>query len=380
MKNLLLIFSFFFLLSCNNEEVNIGEAQGEYSITGKFLAPNTTDPISNAVVSLKENDITISTAYTDARGEFAIEGVSNGEYQVLLQKGLFSTERAITIAPAETTLTFDLDDLFISNFPKIGVVTGHYDNIQSILHDIGLVNPITGEVLFDVIEGINLDGRPSAPIHTGHSHSGIITNTEVPVNVDFDFAELLADADNLASYDILFLNCGLNTQDAETDTALYNYVSNGGIIYATDWAYPFLQNINTNSGTEHLTFQEPNKSGSSMSTEATILNDDLNDWLSLNFGITIDNTVLIDEFLPSWQVVDTFNDSTVTPWLNGEITYDDETGEVTEDKDLAFSYQIGDGGVLYSSFHTENHETGFSCTDRVIEYLVFEMSALATID
>jgi hypothetical protein len=182
----------------------------------------------------------------------------------------------------------------------------------------------------------------------------------------------------LNQYDVLFLNCGLNTDEAETNESLYNFVNNGGILYATDWTYPFLEKFNTLSGNEFLTFQQPYKSGQSLSTEATILSSELNDWLSINFDLTIDNTVIIDEFLNAWQVVDDYNTSSVIAWLDGYVEYNDENGELVGDnKELAFTFLLGDGGVFYSSFHTENNEDGFSCVDRVMEYMIFELSTLS---
>ena len=60
------------------------------------------------------------------------------------------------------------------------------------------------------------------------------------------------------------------------------------------------------------------------------------------------------------------------------VEYNDENGELVGDnKELAFTFLLGDGGVFYSSFHTENNEDGFSCVDRVMEYMIFELSTLS---
>ena len=87
----------------------------------------------------------------------------------------------------------------------------------------------------------------------------------------------------------------------------------------------------------------------------------------------MDNTVIIDEFLPSWQVVESHDVSNTTAWLNGPVTYRNDAETITENKELAFTFLVGDGGVFYSLFHTENNENGFTCVDRVMEYLVFEL-------
>ncbi|WP_430412408.1 hypothetical protein [Kordia sp.] len=123
-----------------------------------------------------------------------------------------------------------------------------------------------------------------------------------------------------------------------------------------------------------IDFLDTEKSGQSLSTEATIFDQDLIDWLQINFGITLsnDDTILLDEFLPRWQVVDISNDATVISWFNEPVEFrDNDNNSVQQNKDLAFTVQIGEGGVFYSSFHTENYDDEFSTVDRLLEYLVF---------
>lgn len=161
----------------------------------------------------------------------------------------------------------------------------------------------------------------------------------------------------------------------KTTLVFFNYVMNGGILYATDWASSYLDAI-TNSGTDYLTPLTPEKSGVSTRTVATILDGDLCAWLLVNFGISINDTVEIDDFLISWQVIDSYDSNTTISWLNGPVIYWDETNtEISENKDLAFTILHGDGAVFYSSFHTENNLIDeFSDVDRIMRFLVFEMS------
>ncbi|MFT5847033.1 hypothetical protein [Psychroserpens sp.] len=95
----------------------------------------------------------------------------------------------------------------------------------------------------------------------------------------------------------------------------------------------------------------------------------------MNFGISINNTVEIDDFLASWQVIDSYDSNTTISWLNGPVTYWDDTNtEISGNKDLAFTFLHGDGAVFYSSFHSENNEIeDFSDVDRIMQFLVFEI-------
>ena len=382
MKRVLYFIAVSLIFSCSNESLDESLTNNNpFNITGKIVAPNGIDPISEGKISVVSNNTTVQEFFSDASGNFSFF-LNYGNYDLVISKGLFKTESSILLSDNPDSFNYDLGDVSFDQFPNIGVVTGYFDNIESILYDIGLVNPIDGTPLFDIIDGINFNRNSNKISNHNHGNERIMQNTSkntgLEPNVDFNFSDLLEDDSLLNEYDILFLNCGLNTDaDTEDSASLYNFVTNGGILYATDWTYPILEKFNTLSGNEFLTFQQPYKSGQSLSTEATILSSELNDWLSINFDLTIDNTVIIDEFLNSWQVVADYNISSVIAWLDGYVEYNDENGELVGDnKELAFTFLLGDGGVFYSSFHTENDEDGFTCVDRVMEYMVFELSTL----
>jgi len=369
--SLLVILLFF---SCSKEENPTTIAPENIEITGKLFAPNNLDPIVNAKVSALNNDTVAFETKTDPQGNFTLS-LPKGLYDVKLAKGLFKTETSVSVETSKSLDTLTLDDL-----PNIGVITGAFDNIESVLYSIGLVDPQTGLPLFDIIDGLNT-GRyvntitqEKKHIHGQSNVNATRTNTFLEPNVDFSFSDLLSDPTLLASYDILFINCSPHNQNDAYSQNLRDYVSNGGYLYVTDWSSDLLNVVNNND-TEYLSFYTPRKSGQSLSTVATILDTSLNDWLLLNFGISVADTVEIDEFIGGWQVVESFDPATTTSWLNGPVEYRDaDNNTIAENKDLAFTFPIGDGGVFYSSFHTENHALDFSTTDRIMEYLVFEMT------
>ncbi len=368
---LLLLLSCLILVACNKDDSS--ESTEEFTVTGEFFTPNSLDPVSGAHVRAYVDGQLQSQTSTDAQGKFAID-LNRGDYNLVINKGKFKSERTITV-----DRNFSLDSIAIESLPNIAVVTGSYDNIESVLYSIGLFNPVTSEPLFDIIDGSGFLDRQSVG-HSKHQHGRqtLERNSDNPLlqpNVDFNFEDLISDQELLGGYDIVFLNCGVNESYEDQSDALDTYVSNGGILYATDWASGYLDAI-TNSGADYITPYVPEKSGTSTSTVATILNDDLNDWLLQNFNITIDQTVLIDDFLYSWQVIDTYDSNTAISWLNGPVSYTDDTGtEVFEDKDLAFTFLHGEGAVLYSSFHTENHDVDeVTDVERIMQFLVLEMS------
>ena len=93
---------------------------------------------------------------------------------------------------------FDLGDIILDGIPNIGVVTGAYDTIESILYDIGLVNPITGNPLFNIIDGEDFNRLSSSHMHQSNSNQRTSENSQVDPNVDFTFDELLDNSAQLA--------------------------------------------------------------------------------------------------------------------------------------------------------------------------------------
>lgn len=344
---------------------------GDFSVSGKFLTPNGQDAVSKATVKLSKGDVVVKETLTNSEGEFLISHLDAGDYQVTISKGLFTASQFLTLSDLDGLLDYDLEAIIITEFPNIAVVTGTFDTIETVLYDIGLVNPITQAPLFDIIDGESF-GRST---DNAHNHSATEHRTFNPLlepNTAISFADLMASPDALAAYDIIFLNCGLDESQTALNTNLTTYVANGGLLYTTDYAYVYLEDL-TNGGADYIDFYEPNRSGQSLSTEATIVNDDLLAWLDLNFGVAItNNTVTIDQFLPQWQVVDSYDETTVIPWLSGTIDYDG----LTDEKPLAYTFLHGDGGVLYSSFHTKNNPGQAEAVARSIQYLVFELSDL----
>src|SRR6056297_479090 len=137
-KSIILLLALFLIVSCSED--NSGNADGDYSISGKFLTPNGIDAVSKATVKLFRGNTEIKQTITDSEGNFTLNGVNTGDYEVKISKGLFSASRSITL---DDIFDIDLSDISITEFPNIAVVTGAFDNIEGVLYNLGLVNPIT---------------------------------------------------------------------------------------------------------------------------------------------------------------------------------------------------------------------------------------------
>ncbi|HEY0091524.1 MAG TPA: hypothetical protein VGB43_03465, partial [Flavobacterium sp.] len=195
----------------------------------------------------------------------------------------------------------------------------------------------------------------------------------LPANVPFNFNDLLHDTTLLAEYDIIFLNCGGKEEFASDPIAITNlkmFIENGGIVYATDFMYKYVQAMFPN---DYLQFAQPEKAGYSETATVQINNTDLETWLT-NQGIPGMPTMQIDGFLNGWQMVSTFNSANVNNWLIADnVIY---SGSQYTNQSLAFTFDYGQGGVFYSSFHTHGNTSSEEAIVQMMNYFIFELSGL----
>ncbi len=363
----ILAVTFALLVSCSDDDQNSGG--GDLKISGQVFSPNNNFPISRANVAVYKGDEKIAQVTTDALGNFVVDEMPEGNLRVVLSKGKFSRTLELDLQAdyviGETERNFD-------TFPKIAVVQGSYDYIEEILMQIGVTDPETGAPAFDFISGVS--GRAAQFGRHGHADATARPSSLTP-NVTFGIAELLNTPAQLATYDIIFFNCSVYDELRNNTVAMNNlktFVENGGIIYATDWMYTYVQSM---FPTDYLTFAQPEKGGDSSEAFATLGSADLEAWLEAQ-GIIVTPNVLVEGFLGGWQLVDSFNPENVDAWvIANEIQYDNQ---LMTDKPLAFTFPYGCGGVFYSSFHTHGNNSASDAIDQMMSYFVFELSGLGT--
>ena len=146
--------------------------------------------------------------HTDQDGRFELLDLPPGPHQIDVLKGSFSTTLEVDliageILQLEDPICLDRDTV------EIAVVTGEYDDIGEILTDLTLA--------YD-------------------SYDGVSTT---------DYLSLLGDPSLMATYDIIFLNCGIEwswlSQQDQIGANIVDYVQQGGSLYASDWAYWFIE-------------------------------------------------------------------------------------------------------------------------------------------
>jgi len=189
------------------------EADTPVGVEGRICSPSGNYFVSNVFIEVRyfdENGTERSQGVvTNSEGHFFIPYVPEGQHRFKATRGRFSIAQRIQVE--ESSEITNLGDIcFASDSVRIAVVEGSYDNIESIIEQLG----------FTTIEFIN---------------------SRVPTYQE-DFLAL----ESLLQYDIVYFNCGANEQHIlDWEAAAHNlrdYLSQGGAIYASDWSYDLVEN------------------------------------------------------------------------------------------------------------------------------------------
>ena len=248
---------------------------------------------------------------TDADGHFRLEELPVGPHTIYVEKGSFST--TIDIVLEEGGLQLAHEECLDPDSVSVAVVSGEYDDIEELIAAMALD--------YDVYNG--QQGQ--------------------------EYLSLLTDAGRLMDYDIVFLNCGINDrwmqQEDAIVSALQQYVAAGGSLYASDWAYSFVEKAFPDHidffGQDHISGAA--YVGSQGSITATVLDEDM-------AAVLGSSTAELSYDLDAWAVV---SDTSAEVLLRGDV----QTWSGPQ-SNLPLAVQIDSGGrVIYTTFHNERQIT-----------------------
>lgn len=195
-----------FITSCNEEEIQAIDSENTGTLTGKVLSKNGSKPIGGAIVFTFDDKNEMYYTHSDENGEFSLK-VPSGDRKINIQTGggtNFRTEIDVTI-PKNETVALSETQTRLNQVARMAYIAGNYDNIETIITSMG----------YDI---------------------ELLSLAELT-----DYAEV-------AQYDIIFLNCGFYLKDdATAQNNLSKFVTNGGSLYASDWAVAFLTGGTTKS-------------------------------------------------------------------------------------------------------------------------------------
>lgn len=350
-----------------------GDSTG--SIQGVVYAPNGQTPIAGARVWVPDDASmaqqgAIAETVSDTRGRFVLRDLPAGTVPVSIAKGDWSKSFTATVVAGQVTNVPAADTTLPATGEgsiRIAVCMGSYDRMEDVLAKLGF-----GEV----------------------DEWGVL----VPGTQTFDLydygeaAGLLGSREQMANYDLIFLNCGVDENplwmDREATVAnMRAYVEGGGRLYATDLAYDYVEQAFPDAidfyGSDDTPSDEAEAMGEAevgrpdITVDATVLDDNLRGWLAGRGALQPDGSVHISGFASGWAVMEAVGSGT-NNWIEGPVTYG-YLDPVTAVRPLTVTFEAGNGRVLYTSYHTaEEAYEGLTPTEllpqeQVLAYLAFEL-------
>jgi hypothetical protein len=330
------------------------------SIYGRACAPSGVLWLSDAVVSVDAPDCAGQPvhieAVTDLNGFYRLDGVPAGDVTLHIRKGNFATSATINVPDSGVRdITGENQKICLSrNSARIGVLTGAFDRVETVLDQLGLT--------YTLYDGTD------APVPTG--------------------LQLLTDPDELAKYDIVLVNCGVNYWATQLHdpvtwqkivTNLQNYVHAGGSLYISDWAFklvedPFPSAIDFNGDDSQAS--NVNSGYAPQTVTATVLDDGLAHFLGAStVPIVFPDDIEHQAVANNWAMMVGVDASTHV-LLRGDpqqcLIIDScyDPGPVIPNAPLLVSFHpYSTGKVIFTSFHFETvaSETVLS----LLRYLIF---------
>ncbi|MBI5526397.1 MAG: hypothetical protein HY897_08675 [Deltaproteobacteria bacterium] len=318
--------------------------QRDRSLDGGFPAPDGPTGAAAGIVyaANAESRIAGVKAYaeyqgvetlTGPAGDFVLGGIPVGRQIIHFEKGIFATTVEAVIEEGMTTY-IDVPIALEVDAGKIAIVRGSYDSIEEVLERLGYYG-------FAMYNGMGWDASSEKNIAT-----------------------LVGNAREMEKYYAVFLNCGVSTDgatDPEVKAALRAYTAGGGKLYASDWAYDYVEQ----AFPDHITFfgddLTPHSAAAGMSgvIPGIVMDGPLGAYLGKS-------EVELNYNLGQW-VVTTDSGPETKVYVKGNVPDPEVPGAP-----LLVSFSEGDQGgrVVYTTFHNEAQTS--ADMDAILEFLVFD--------
>jgi len=278
--------------------------------------------------------------YTDRDGRWILEELPpEYTYQIFVQYGDDIIETHEAYVGDEDAVSIEEPDCFDPLTLNVAVVTGDYDDFDIVLERMGFAN-------YTLVDGL--------------------TESETQ--------DFFGDLDGMLQYDVVFVNGGFVEEgviSSEDDSHLLylqnirDYVSAGGALYASDWAYDVVEL----GWPERLDFAgddtiiDDAQVGEYGLVTSNIVDASLSDWLD-------SSTLTVEYDLPVWPPIESVDEAAVTTHLEGSVTYriGTETYSLTE-APLLVSFTSGEGKVVFSTFRVAKN--GTSEMMEILQYMMY---------
>lgn len=295
--------------------VDLCPASGTGTIRGKVVTPDGRTPVIGATVVLTTDGGRETTSAYD--GTFTFEEVPGGAHEIAASKGRFFGNPSFDVCDAKEI------EIIVPLAPpphSLAVVPGDFDSVEAVLEGMGLQVGYH----FDMID------------------PGTLRNPSALDGVEY-----------------LFFNC--TTQTLASDTALQQnvaaWVAAGGRMYASDWAFEFVDAIFPG----RVTFPADPRVGVEGEIGARVVDTELVSYLGKS-------NVRLDYNLGDW-VVPSAAEGTIV--VEGDYRVRTAEGTAAESGPLLVQFPEGVGRVTYTTFHNEAQTT--ADMDAILVFLVFRL-------
>lgn len=298
------------------------------SIRGRICDPSGSHwlPDALAYVNLKDADGVVydtRMSYSDVEGWWMLDELpGENEYHIYVQYGPTIIDEETIWLGSGDVIELEQPPCFDPLAIDVAVITGNYDDFSEVLDSIGFAN-------YTLVDGLDETVL-----------SGFLTNPS-----------------EMQKYDIIFFNGGfiedgviygtsdIGVSPEEVMTNITEYVSLGGVIYASDWAYDLVEAgwpDRVEWVGDDLTPDDAQQ-GDYALVNAAVTDGALSEYLGTEYM-----EVLYD--LPVWPPAESVTTST-SVHLTASVPYSDGMSEYTlAQVPILFSFNSGNGKVVFSTF------------------------------
>ena len=170
--------------------------------------------------------------------------------------------------------------------------------------------------------------------------------------------QILVKEKKLRDYDVLFLTCAGGGEELNND--LLNFVSEGGIPYASDWRYDAVAAAFPTMANADLKGE-----GAKQELEADVVDPALREIIGKKIHIKFD--------LGQWKTA-AFSGPRVKTLIQGQYVKTKEPGRPSSEVAVAplmVKFTFGKGTVIFTSFHNEKQNS--RTEKQLLQYLVFSL-------
>jgi len=302
-----------FLTACSSDDNGNFDLDGPTgTVMGKVTAANGTTAIPGASVTIKwanMDDPNLPRTTTDSQGNYSLDGVPEGSQTIVATRGIFQAEVAVdVIADAE----IEAPVAALEATGNLAYISGFYDSIENVVQDM-----------------------------LGH---------------DIDAVEysIFMSQEAMEDYRMIFVNCGSGAmyalfQEPDAIQNIRQWVSNGGILYASDLEHEFVMEVFP----EYIMSEG---SGSSGNTTASVVSTPLADFINKEEVDIVYN-------LGGWSMPTQISSDVEV------LIYGPYPGGSSDEGNLAISFQHGQGELVFTSFH--NSASATADQHAVLTYYVY---------